>query len=104
MPWNKNKIGTQKLRILTLFLTGQSFTSRNSEFISHNALFYFFFIYIFKVIIQPKFSHVKNKYDLTLCQSCLHTASETFVHHKQIRIRFDFLRFRIRSMHLDRKG
>ncbi len=35
---------------------------------------------------------------------CLHTASETFVHHKIIRIRFDFLRFCIRSMHFDRKG
>ncbi len=38
----------------------------------------------------------------TLCQSCLHTASETFVSHKKIRIRFNFLRFRIRSMHFDR--
>ncbi len=53
---------------------------------------------------SPIFSHFKNKYDLTLCQSGLHTASETFVCHKKIRISLDFLRFRIRSMHLDRKG
>ncbi len=39
-----------------------------------------------------------------LCQSRLHTASETFVRHKEIRIRFDFLRFHIRCMHFDRKG
>ncbi len=39
-----------------------------------------------------------------LYQSHLHTDSETFVRHKKIRIRFDFLCFRIRSMHLDRKG
>jgi len=31
-----------------------------------------------------------------LCQSHLHTASESFVRHKKIRIRFDFLHFRIR--------
>ncbi len=31
---------------------------------------------------HTKFLHVKNKY-LTLCQSCLHTASETFVRHKK---------------------
>ncbi len=49
------------------------------------------------------FRTLKNKYDLTLCQSRLHTASETFVI-KKIRISFDFLRFRIRSMHFDRKG
>ncbi len=29
------------------------------------------------------FRTLKNKYDLTLCQSRLHTASETFVHQKQ---------------------
>ncbi len=39
-----------------------------------------------------------------LCQSCLHIASETFLHHKKIRIRFDFLRFHIHSKHFDRKG
>ncbi len=33
-----------------------------------------------------------------LCQSRLHTTSETFVRHKEIRIRFDFLRFRIRCI------
>ncbi len=32
------------------------------------------------------------------------TASETFVRHKIFWIRLDFLRFRIRSMHFDRKG
>ncbi len=32
---------------------------------------------------RPKFSHVENKYDLTLWQSRLHTASETFVHQKK---------------------
>ncbi len=40
-----------------------------------------------------KFRMLKNKFDLTLCQSRLHTASETFVRHKKIRIRFDYLRF-----------
>ncbi len=30
------------------------------------------------------FRTLKNKYDLTLCQSCLHTASETFVRQKKI--------------------
>ncbi len=29
------------------------------------------------------FRTLKNKYDLTLCQSRLHTASETFVCHKK---------------------
>ncbi len=52
---------------------------------------------------SSKFSPLKNKYDLTLCQSRLHTASKTFVRHK-IRIRLDFLRFHIRSKHFDRKG
>ncbi len=28
---------------------------------------------------RPKFSHVKNKYDIMLCQSRLHTASKTFI-------------------------
>ncbi len=50
------------------------------------------------------FRMLKNKYDLTLCQSHLHTAWETFVCHKIIPIRFEFLRFCIRSMHFDRKG
>ncbi len=31
------------------------------------------------------FRKLKNKYDLTLCQSRLHTASETFVRHKKFR-------------------
>ncbi len=39
------------------------------------------------------FRTLKNKYDLTLCQSHLHTASEIFVRHKKIRIGFDFLPF-----------
>ncbi len=47
---------------------------------------------------------LKNKYDLMLCQSRLDTGSETFVRQKKIWIRFDFLGFRIRSMHFDRKG
>ncbi len=34
-----------------------------------------------------------------LCQSRLHTASETFARHKTIGIRFD-----LHSMHFDRKG
>ncbi len=50
------------------------------------------------------FRTLKIKYDLTLCQSRLHTASETLVRQKKIRIRFDFLRFRIRNMHFGRKG
>ncbi len=40
------------------------------------------------------FYMLKNKYDH------LHTSSETFVRHKKNRIRLDFLRFRIRSIHL----
>ncbi len=40
----------------------------------------------------PKVLHVKNKY-LTLCQSRLHTVSETFVRHKNSRF-----------MHSDNKG
>ncbi len=55
-------------------------------------------------ILVLNFRTLKNKYDLTLCQSRLHTASETFISHKKIWIRFDFLRFRIRSKHFDRKG
>ncbi len=47
---------------------------------------------------------LKNKYNLTLCQSRLHTACETFVRYKKIRIRFVLLHFYIRSMHFDRKG
>ncbi len=47
---------------------------------------------------------VQNKYELTLCQSRFHTASETFVHHKTIRIGFNFLHFCIHSKHFDRKG
>ncbi len=42
------------------------------------------------------FRMLKNKYDLMLCQSRLHTACETFVRHEKIWIRFEFLRFRIR--------
>ncbi len=40
--------------------------------------------------------------DLTLCQSRLHAASEMFVRHKKIRIRFDFLRFRTSKKHFSR--
>ncbi len=56
--------------------------------------------------IRPRFSHVfaRFSHDLKLCQSRLHTASETFVCHKIIQIRFNFLRFRIHSMYFDRKG
>ncbi len=36
---------------------------------------------------------LKNKYDLSLCQSHLYTASESFIRNKEIRIEFDFLRF-----------
>ncbi len=50
----------------------------------------------------PKFSHVKNKYDLPLCQSHLHTAFETFIRKKKIGS--GLMHFRIRSMHFDRKG
>ncbi len=42
------------------------------------------------------FCILKNKYDLTLCQSRLHTASETF--------NCNFLCFRILSKHFDGKG
>ncbi len=49
---------------------------------------------------------LKNKYDFTLCQSRLHTASETVIKKKKKKsqIRFDFLCFHIHSMHFDRKG
>ncbi len=43
----------------------------------------------------------KYKYDLTLCQSHLHTASKTF---KKFRSYYIFCIFFIRSMHFDRKG
>ncbi len=36
---------------------------------------------------------LKNKYDLTLCQSCLHNASKIFIRHKKIQIGFDFFAF-----------
>ncbi len=36
---------------------------------------------------------LKNKYDLTLCQSRLHTASEIFVRHKKIQIGLNLLQF-----------
>ncbi len=37
-----------------------------------------------KDIAVRNFRTLKNKYDLTLCQSRLHTAAETFVRHKKI--------------------
>ncbi len=40
--------------------------------------------------LSTKLLLVKNKYDLTFCQSRLHTASETFVRHNKIWIGFDF--------------
>ncbi len=44
--------------------------------------------------IQVKAIHtLKNKHDLMLCQSRLHAASETFIRHKKIQIKIDFLRF-----------
>ncbi len=59
----------------------------------------------FKVIANwvRNFCTLKNKHNLTLCQSRLHTASETFVRHKQIWIRFEFLRFCIYRKHFERK-
>jgi len=49
------------------------------------------------------FRTLKNKYDLTLCQSRFHTASETFVSHKK---KFGtgsiFCVFRIRGTHFER--
>ncbi len=50
------------------------------------------------------FRTLKNKHDLTLCQSRLHNASETFICHTKIMTRDNFRRFRLRSKHLDRKG
>ncbi len=47
-------------------------------------------------ILVGNFCILKNKYDLTLCQSRLHTASETF--------NCNFLCFRILSKHFDGKG
>ncbi len=49
-----------------------------------------------------KIRTLKNKYDLTLCQSRLHTADETFVHHKKIRKGLIFCIFRICSKHFER--
>ncbi len=41
-----------------------------------------------------KFSHVKKIYDCDMmCKSRLHTASETFVHHKKKSYRVDFTAF-----------
>ncbi len=39
------------------------------------------------------FRTLENKYDLTLCQSCLHTACEIFICHKKNWIGFDFFSF-----------
>ncbi len=64
---------------------------------SFKVIYYYFFIFLstFKVIAHwvRNFRTLKNKYDLTLCQSRLHTASEIFVRHKQICIGFDFFPF-----------
>ncbi len=60
-------------------------------------------VHIESEILIWNFHTLKNKYDLMLCQSHLHTASETFVHHKTFGIRFDFLCFCICSKHFDRK-
>ncbi len=54
-------------------------------------------------IVEIVFS-INNGNSIQLCQSCLHTAFESFVHHKKNWIRLDFLCFRIRSKHFDRKG
>ncbi len=49
------------------------------------------------------FGTLKNKYNLTLCQSCLHTASKIFVRHKKNWIGLTFFSvFRIRSKHFER--
>ncbi len=42
---------------------------------------------------MSKISARYKKYDLSLCQTRLHTASETFVCHKKMQVKFDFLRF-----------
>ncbi len=49
------------------------------------------------------FRTLKNKYDLTLCQSCLHAASKIFIRHKKNldRVRF-FCVFPIRAKNLQR--
>ncbi len=49
-------------------------------------------------MIAWNFCTLKIKYNLMLCQSRLHTASETFFRSKKIGTRFDFLCFRIRSI------
>ncbi len=65
------------------------------------SLIWFFILYItgqkFGIIKKKKkcFWKKHDKYDLTLCQSRLHTASETFVRQKKIGSG---------SMHFDRKG
>ncbi len=48
------------------------------------------------------FHTLENKYDLTLCQSRLHTASEIFIRHKKNWIGSIFSVFRIRSKHFER--
>ncbi len=50
-------------------------------------------------IHRPKF---RTLYDLTLCQSLLHTAFEIFVRHKKIRIGFYFFRFSHPWQHFER--
>ncbi len=67
---------------------------------NQNAMNYIYNHYDCNCSLSPLFSSEIS----SRCQSRLHTASKTFVRHKNIRIRFNFLCFHIRSKHFDKKG
>ncbi len=57
------------------------------------------------LLVSPKFLHRYKKTTTSRCQSRLHTASETFIHHKKNhRTKFHFMHFCIHSKLFDRKG
>ncbi len=66
--------------------------------------FVWYFPFLFFFLLKVFAHRVRNIRMNFLCQSHLHTASETFVHHKKIQIRLNCLRFRIRNKHFHRKG
>ncbi len=83
-----------------VFYDGQSFWRQCVNVIDTTwSRIIFFNVQTFRtcaMTLSPKFSHVKNKHDLTIKrQSRLH---------KKIMTRDNFLRFHLRSKHLDRKG
>ncbi len=81
-----HKIRSHSIRsVPSCFLTLKSFL------VGFILLFFFLAVVKFTTASVKAIAHwvqnfctLKNKYDLTLCQSRLHTASETFVRHKKI--------------------